>query len=68
MRLADTEAACLYTGRPRGTLYRWAAEGRIARHGTRAQSRALWDLDELPACIPGEPLPKPPPVPREGVA
>lgn len=62
MRLADTEAACLYTGRPREVLYRWARERRIRRHGTRVAR--LWDLDVLPPAVPGEPLPKPP---RKGV-
>lgn len=62
VRLADTEAAVLYTGRPRGTLYRWAHEGRITRYGTR--SRALWDLDRLPPAVPGGALPPPPPLPH----
>lgn len=57
-RLADTEAACLYTGRPRDVLYRWARERRITRYGS--PERRLWDLDELPVHIPGRPLPEPP--------
>lgn len=58
MILADTEAACLYTGRTRETLYRWAREGRIHRYGARA--RRLWDLDELPGRVPGQFVPEPP--------
>lgn len=59
MRLVDTEAAELHTGRPRDVLYRWAREGRLTRHGTREARR--WDLEELgPAHIPGQPLPEPP--------
>lgn len=62
MRLADTEAACLYWGCSRRALFKWASERRIRRHGTAA--RRLWDLDALPPAVPGEPLPKPP---RKGV-
>lgn len=58
MILADTEAACRYTGRKPEVLYRWAREGRIRRYGTR-QCR-LWDLTEMTAHVPGQPLPKPP--------
>ena len=58
MRLADTEAASLYTGRGGDVLYRWAREGRIRRYGTF--ERRLWDLDELSPHVPGEPLPRPP--------
>lgn len=54
-RLVDSEAAALWIGRDRHTLYRWHAEGRITRHGTRRA--ALWDLAELPPA--GSP---PPPV------
>lgn len=45
-RLVDTEAACLYTGKPRQTLYRWARENRITRYGT--PEKAMWDVLELP--------------------
>lgn len=64
-RLAATDAAVLYTGRPREVLYRWRREGRIADHRD-ARGRPLWDLTELPAHIPGRPLPQPPPLPRKG--
>lgn len=74
-RLVDTEAAEHWTSRPRGTLYRWATEGRITRYGTRGHWGARWDLDELPryrhmcspTCLSGQgcpPLPDPPPVPH----
>ncbi|WP_435111889.1 helix-turn-helix transcriptional regulator [Nocardiopsis synnemataformans] len=62
-RLVDTEAAELYTGRPRTTLYRWAHEGRVTKYGTRGKGRALWNLNELPACPEGGTPPPPPPLP-----
>lgn len=46
-RLIDTAAACVYTGRARQVLYRWAREGRITRYGDAGT--ALWDVFELPA-------------------
>lgn len=57
-RLVDTEAACVYTGRDRHTLYRWAREGRITRYEVRRGSGALnrgWDVLELPARGSGPP-------------
>ncbi len=62
----DTEAACRYTGRPRTVLYRWRREGRLTVHRD-ARGRPLWDLRELPAHVPGQPLPEPPPVHRRVV-
>lgn len=41
-----TEAA-EWTGRPVGTIWRWASEGRISRYGTGKGTR--YDLRELPA-------------------
>lgn len=64
VRLADTEAACLYTGRPREVLYRWAREGRVDRYGTR--TARLWDLDAMQPRVPGKPLPAPPPIRQKG--
>lgn len=58
MRLADTEAACVYWGCSRRILFRWASEGRLRRYGTRG--RRLWDLDTMKPRAPGEPLPEPP--------
>lgn len=46
-RLVDTEAAMLYTGRSRSTLYRWSDEGRLTRYGPAG--RPKWDVLELPA-------------------
>lgn len=44
--LADLAAACIWTGRPAGTLRRWLAESRITRYGG---PRDCWlDLRELP--------------------
>lgn len=52
-RLVDTEAAMLYTGRPRSTLYRWSEEGRITRYTDGPAGldggRRIWDVLELPA-------------------
>lgn len=49
MPLVTTEQAALYTGRPVGTIWRWASEGRITRHGSGKNVR--YDLDELPRAI-----------------
>ncbi len=38
--------AMAWTGRPAGTLHRWASEGRITRHGSGRTSQ--WDWHELP--------------------
>ncbi|MFE6222992.1 helix-turn-helix transcriptional regulator [Streptomyces sp. NPDC057854] len=55
-RLVDTEAAVLYTGRDRQTLYRWAREGRITRHKVGgAGRRVMWDVLELPPSGSGRP-------------
>jgi excisionase family DNA binding protein len=45
-KLVTTEDAAYYTGRPVGTIWRWASEGRITRYGHGKQVR--YDLDELP--------------------
>ncbi|MFF5973710.1 hypothetical protein ACFY7C_19495 [Streptomyces sp. NPDC012769] len=49
-RLVDTEAAMVYTGRDRQTLYRWRREGRLSWNYQRAGRgrRAMWDILELP--------------------
>lgn len=44
--LISAAEAALYTGRPVGTIWRWASEGRITRHGSGKAVR--FDLDELP--------------------
>ena len=38
--------AAYYTGRPVGTIWRWASEGRISRYGHGKGAR--YDLRELP--------------------
>lgn len=38
--------AAHYTGRPIGTIWRWASEGRITRYGSGKGVR--YDLNELP--------------------
>ncbi len=62
--LVNTTTAVTYTGRPVGTINRWATEGRITRHGKTGPGKALWDVRELPRAVPGQPLPPPPPLPR----
>lgn len=42
LTLITATDAAYYTGRPVGTIWRWASEGRITRHGGR------YDLAELP--------------------
>ncbi|MFD8919443.1 helix-turn-helix domain-containing protein [Streptomyces sp. NPDC059569] len=44
--LVTAADAAYYTGRPVGTIWRWASEGRISRHGSGKAVR--YDLDELP--------------------
>jgi excisionase family DNA binding protein len=58
--LVRPDEAAAYTRRPVHTVYRWAHEGRLTRHGT-GRGRVRYDLRELPA--PGQPPPprKPPP-------
>lgn len=43
--LATAADAAYYTGRPVGTIWRWASEGRISRHGQGKAAR--YDLREL---------------------
>ncbi|MFF4403611.1 helix-turn-helix domain-containing protein [Streptomyces sp. NPDC001404] len=45
--LVTAADASIWTGRPKGTIWRWASEGRIRRYGTGKQVR--YDLRELPA-------------------
>jgi excisionase family DNA binding protein len=45
--LITAEDAAYYTGRPVGTIWRWASEGRISRYGTGKAVR--YNLRELPA-------------------
>lgn len=44
--LITAAEAALYTGRPVGTIWRWASEGRITRHGRGKAVR--YNLHELP--------------------
>ncbi|MFF5445472.1 DNA-binding protein [Streptomyces sp. NPDC012888] len=43
--LVTASDAAYYTGRPVGTVWRWATEGRITRHGTGKATR--YDLREM---------------------
>ncbi|MGA5820830.1 DNA-binding protein [Kitasatospora sp. NPDC094028] len=45
--LVTAREASLWTGRPVGTIWRWASERRISRHETPCGTR--YDLRELPA-------------------
>ncbi|MEU7149197.1 helix-turn-helix domain-containing protein [Streptomyces sp. NPDC045456] len=45
-RLVTAADAAHYTGRPVGTIWRWASEGRIRRTGRGRQAR--YYLDDLP--------------------
>lgn len=64
--LVSEEYAVIWTGRPASTIRRWAAEGRITRHG-RGRGNVRYDLAELRAkredefgnVIPGETPPFP---------
>jgi hypothetical protein len=64
-RLITAADAANYTGRPVGTIWRWASEGRIHRYGHGKGAR--YDLDELPAKTVDEfdvvQLGDPPPLP-----
>ncbi|MEU2674204.1 helix-turn-helix domain-containing protein [Streptomyces sp. NPDC007164] len=44
--LVTATDAAYYTGRPVGTIWRWASEGRIARYGTGKAVR--YNLAQLP--------------------
>jgi hypothetical protein len=45
--LVTAKEASLWTGRPVGTIWRWASERRISRYGQGKDTR--YDLRELPA-------------------
>lgn len=56
--LVSADVAAVWAGRPKGTIYRWASEGRITRH--RTGSGTCYDLHEIPAKTddgPGQPPP-----------
>lgn len=66
-RLVSAADAALYTGRSVGTIWRWASEGRISRHGHGKHVR--YDLRELPRAVRDEwtdeiILGDPPPLPE----
>lgn len=46
LALISAADASYYTGRPVGTIWRWASEGRISRHGHGKGAR--YDVRELP--------------------
>ncbi|MFG7940969.1 helix-turn-helix domain-containing protein [Streptomyces cacaoi] len=64
--LVTAQDAAHYTGRPVGTIWRWASEGRITRYGTGRTIR--YDVMEMTPqtvdewtgeVVPGEPPPLP---------
>lgn len=48
--LVSEDLAAHYTGRPASTIRRWAAEGRITRHGS-GRGNVRYDVFELPHAI-----------------
>lgn len=66
--LVTAADAAYYTGRPVGTIWRWASEGRISRYGTG--KRARYDLTQLQPKtmneVTGEATLAPPPPLPEG--
>jgi hypothetical protein len=67
LALVSAEDAAWYTGRPVGTIWRWASEGRIGRYGTGKAVR--YNVHELPGRtvdeLTGEVhLGDPPPMPQ----
>lgn len=56
--LVSADVAAVWAGRPIGTIYRWASEGRLTRHRTGSGTR--YDLNEIPPKTddgPGQPPP-----------
>jgi hypothetical protein len=46
--IVTEELAVIWTGRPASTIRRWAAEGRITRHGS-GRGKVRYDLAEMAA-------------------
>lgn len=66
-RLVTAADAATYTGRPVGTIWRWASEGRISRYGSG--KRVRYDLREMQRRTVDEwtgevTLAEPPPLPE----
>jgi hypothetical protein len=62
--LVTAAEAAMYTGRPIGTIWRWAHEGRIRTHrkpgGVKKDARYdLWELNPLTPDGPGAPPARP---------
>lgn len=58
--LVTAKEAALWTGRPVGTIWRWAAEHRITAHHGRTKKDTRYDLRELPAATDAGPVTVPP--------
>jgi hypothetical protein len=70
LALVTAEDAAWYTGRPVGTIWRWASEGRISRYGSGKAVR--YNVHELPGKIVDEwtgdvTLGDPPPLPQRSL-
>lgn len=47
--LIDEDLAAYFAGRPKSTIRRWAAEGRLTRHpNCQRRNGVLYDVRELP--------------------
>ncbi|MFF7881039.1 DNA-binding protein [Streptomyces sp. NPDC020794] len=57
--LVTAAIASTWTGRPVGTIWRWASEGRINRYGGTGKD-VRYDLRELPPATEAGPGPAPP--------
>jgi hypothetical protein len=56
MKLADTQAIAVLTGRPASTIRRWARNGWLTRRGTGDRGRALYDPAEAARVAMSHPL------------
>lgn len=57
--LVTAREASVWTGRPVGTIWRWATEDRITIHKGRTRKDSRYDLRELPAATDDGPGPVP---------
>lgn len=66
LALVSATDAAWYTGRPVGTIWRWASEGRITSHGGRYDVRELpgKTVDEFGEVHLGDPPPLPQRAPK----
>lgn len=65
--LVTAKEAALWTGRPVGTIWRWANEHRIKSYPGRIKKDTRYDLRELPPAKDGKPA-EPPRLPESVAA